>query len=144
MLRPRTKPTNLIRGIDLTGFSLTMAGITLTLLTIFMMYPTPNHHGISVDLPKINHPISMERSTREDTLSLMITRDGQVFFGDEEVLTDQLPGKISRALSATRERKIYIRADARARYGTVKEALDAIRDAGVENVAFLAREASQR
>ena len=32
---------------------------------------------------------------------------------------------------------IYLRADARARYGAVKEALDGIRDAGIDRITFL-------
>jgi biopolymer transport protein ExbD len=35
------------------------------------------------------------------------------------------------------ERKVYIRADGRAWYGTVKEVLDGVRAAGVEKVGFL-------
>jgi biopolymer transport protein ExbD len=35
------------------------------------------------------------------------------------------------------ERKIYIRADARARWGTVKVVLDGVRAAGILRVAFL-------
>jgi biopolymer transport protein ExbD len=56
----------------------------------------------------------------------------------EQVTLDQLPNKIRAGIKQGSENKIYIRADALCRYGTVKQALDAIRDAGVENVAFLA------
>ena len=65
-------------------------------------------------------------------------RDGKVFFRIDQVDPDQLSAKIRHALQTGSEKKVYIRADARAKYGTVKETLDGIRDAGIENVAFLA------
>jgi biopolymer transport protein ExbD len=42
------------------------------------------------------------------------------------------------------ERKVYLRADARAKYGEVKAVLDQIRLAGIENVAFMTVEAPHK
>jgi biopolymer transport protein ExbD len=68
----------------------------------------------------------------------MILRDGKVFFGSDQVTADQLSIHIRGALKPGVESKVYIRTDARAKYGTVKESRDGVRDAGVENIAFLA------
>lgn len=137
MLRPRTKPTNLIHGIDQTTFSVAMAGVAFTLLTTWMIVPTP-HHGLSADLVKVGHPSPMPRANREDAIIVAIMRDGKVFFRTDYLSPDELPAKIRQALRQGSEKNVYIRADARAKYGTVKEALDGIRDAGIENVSFLA------
>ncbi len=64
-------------------------------------------------------------------------RDGKVFFGNERVTTEQLTAKIGERVSHHAERKVFIRADARARYGTVGAALDGIRSAGVLRIGIL-------
>ncbi len=79
----------------------------------------------------------MRGANREGALVVGVLRDGKVFFRTEQVTTAELPGKIRDGISQGAERKIYIKADIRGRYATVKEVLDAVRASGVENVAFL-------
>jgi biopolymer transport protein ExbD len=68
-----------------------------------------------------------------------VTRDSHIYFGAEQVTSAELPTKIREHLSRGSERRVYIKADARARYGTVKEVLKATQSAGVEQVSFLCR-----
>jgi biopolymer transport protein TolR len=139
MLNPRTKPSNLISSINVTGFLSIMIVLFLTVLFAdrgpLYMHP---HHGVGIDLPKVGHPSPLRAANREDAMTVAIMRDGKVFFRQNRLSVDQLPGKIRDGLREGAEKKVYIRADARAKYGRVKEALDGIRDAGIENVAFLA------
>ncbi|PYX69433.1 MAG: hypothetical protein DMG72_20870 [Acidobacteria bacterium] len=79
----------------------------------------------------------MRGANREDVLVVAIFRDGKVFFGRDLIMPDQLPFEIREAVSRGAERKVYIRAEARVRYGTVLQVLDGVRSAGVENVGFL-------
>jgi biopolymer transport protein ExbD len=53
----------------------------------------------------------------------------------------QMPDKIREGLKNGAEKKVYMRADARARYVDVKQILVEIRQAGIENICFLTREA---
>jgi biopolymer transport protein TolR len=66
-----------------------------------------------------------------------VARDNKVFFRSELINPVQLPVKIREGIDQGSERKIYIRADARARYGWVAEVLDGVRAAGIEQVGFL-------
>jgi biopolymer transport protein ExbD len=50
----------------------------------------------------------------------------------------QMPDKIREGLKNGAEKKVYMRADARARYVDVKQVLIEIRQAGIENVCLLA------
>lgn len=138
MLRPRTKPTNLITSINVTGF----LSILIVLFSLLIVSGSPRCDlcRIAADLPHVSHPTALRNANREDAMTLTIMRDGKVFFRHDQVLADQLPFKIREAVQRGSEKKVYITADARARYGTVKQALDAIHDAGVENVAFLAEQ----
>lgn len=93
--------------------------------------------GAGTDLPRVDHPIRMPGADREDALVVAIMRDGHIFFGSGCVTAGELPGKIREGLSQGAERKVYIRADARARYGTVSAVLDGIRVAGVPRIGIL-------
>jgi len=67
-------------------------------------------------------------------------RTGDVFLGSKRLSPYDLPEGIQRRINQGSEKKIYISADARAKYGRVREVLEAIQKSGVENVAFLAYE----
>ena len=92
-----------------------------------------------MDLPKVLHPVAMRGAEREDAIKISITRDGKVYLGTEQVWPPDLPARIQDRLTDREvERKVYIVADMRARWGGVKLALDAVRSAGIIRVAFLA------
>src|SRR5579864_316440 len=127
MLSPHTKPTSLISSINVTGGFLSI--MIVLFFTVFFADPGPlymhPHRGVGIDLPKVSHPSLMRTANREDAMTVAIMRDGKVFFRRNQVSVDQLQDKIRDGLREGSEKKVYIRADARAKYGTVKEALDA-------------------
>jgi len=71
----------------------------------------------------------------------VVSRDGRIYFGLQEITSAELPAKIEEHLSKGSERRMYIKADKRARYGAVKAVLEALQSAGVEQVSILADEA---
>lgn len=71
-------------------------------------------------------------------MKVTILRDGQVYFGSDRVTPAALQQKIAEHLNERGvERKVYIVADMRAKWGAVKVVLDGVRSAGVLRVAFL-------
>jgi biopolymer transport protein TolR len=80
----------------------------------------------------------MLHAERDDALVVAIFRSGDVFFRSDKLSPDRLSAEIRERLPSTRDRKIYIRADARARWGTVAQVIDQVRAAGIPSVAFLA------
>jgi biopolymer transport protein ExbD len=124
----------------MTAFSCVMAVVLLTLLIIEMVaFPLAwgGHHGVGIDLPRVNYPVTMRAANREDAVIIGIMRDGGIFFANDRTTAPQLPAKIEERLSHGAERRAYIKADARARYGTVRIVLGAVRSAGVESVGIL-------
>jgi biopolymer transport protein TolR len=114
-----------------------MAMVVFIILLVFMTLPTP-HHGVSVDLPKVSHPISMPGALREDVMKVTILRDGKVYFGSDQIDVINLPAKVQdRLKDGGVERKVYVVADTRAQWGTVKAVLDQVRSAGIIRIAFL-------
>jgi biopolymer transport protein TolR len=142
MLRNHSNSLRPIRAIDVTAFSSVLAVMFLTLFIIEMLVsPLARiHHGVGIDLPKVDHPVKMLAANREDAMVIAVMRDGQIFFGNERVSVEDLPNKIRERLSHDAERKVYINADARVPYGTLSPVLDEIRSAGVLRIAFLAEQ----
>jgi len=116
-------------------FASVMAMVVFVMLLVFMTIPT-GHHGTSVDLPYVSHPVSMPGAGREDAMLVTITRDGKAYLGPDQVNVINLPAKIhDRLKDRDVERKVYVKADMRVRWGTVALVLDGIRSAGIIRVA---------
>ena len=107
------------------------------LLVFFLTMPVNFHGGLRPDLARVGHPVAMAHANREDAMIVVIWRDDKVFFGHDHVKPDQLPAKIRESLGRGSEKKVYIKADARAKYGWVADVLDNVRSAGVEKIGFL-------
>lgn len=73
-----------------------------------------------------------------------ITRDGQVWFDRDRISLEDLPATIRERVKQGAEPKVYIRADMRAKYGTVVRVLDSVRAAGIERIAFILSERNLR
>jgi len=125
--------------MDISAF----ASILVVLGSIFWMavYGAPQpHHRSSVDLPGVTRALLMPNALREDAMLVVIHRDSNIYFGPERVSIDQLPALIRTSLAGGSERKVYIRADSRAKYRSLATVLDGVQAAGVQNVAFIVEE----
>ncbi len=114
-----------------------MVDVMLVLLIIFMVITPMLQKGVSVDLAKTNNPIEMQAADKEDALVVAIQRDGKVFFGTDPTTADQLTNKIKDRIANKVDKTVYIRADARAKYGAVVEVVDNVRAAGVDQLGLL-------
>ena len=92
---------------------------------------------VSVDMAQVENPTSMPDADKEDAIVVAITRDGGVFLGQKKVATSQLGALVRDKLSDKPGKTIFIRADARAQFRAVEDAIDAVRTAGVEDVGLL-------
>jgi biopolymer transport protein TolR len=131
----RHRPNQLICGIDVTAFVSVMLVLVFTFM-IGKIFDT-FHPGNSVDLAKVSSPVSMRGANREDATIVSIRRDGKLFFRSDLVMPDQLAAKIRESVDHGSERKVYIRADAHAKYEKVAEVLDGVHAAGIEKIGFL-------
>jgi biopolymer transport protein ExbD len=139
MLRKLRKTPKLFSDFNTLQFASVMAMVVFVVLLAFMAQTTGYHGGIRVDLPNVSHPVSMPGALREDVMQVVLTRDGKVYFGREQIGPYSLSEKIQiRLKDRGVERKIYIKADRRAHWGSVEVVLDGVRSAGILRVAFLA------
>jgi len=114
-----------------------MVDVMLVLLIIFMVVTPMLQKGVSVDMAQVNNPLPMQDADKEDALLVSITRDGTVYFGTEKITTDNLTTKVKDRLTNRPDKRVYVKADMRARFGGVVGVVDAVRAAGVDDLGLL-------
>ena len=114
-----------------------MVDVMLVLLIIFMVVTPMLQKGVSVDMAKVNNPEQMPDADKEDALLVAVNREGKIFFGTEPTKVDDLTQKIKDRLANKTDKRVFIKADARAKYGWVVEVVDNVRAAGVDQLGLL-------
>jgi biopolymer transport protein ExbD len=114
-----------------------MADIMLVLLIIFMVVTPMLQHGFSVDMAKVENPEEMQAADRDDAILIAVTRDGRYFLGTTQVSLDDITNKVKDQLANRLDKTVFVKSDARAKYGTVVKAVDEVRSAGVDNLGLL-------
>ena len=120
-----------------------MVDVMLVLLIIFMVITPMLQNKVNVDLAKTLSADPMPDADHEDTVKVAITRDGRVYLGANQIALADLGPKTQDLLQNKPNKTVYIRADARARYGVVMDAIDNLRTAGVDEVGFLTEQQPQ-
>jgi biopolymer transport protein TolR len=114
-----------------------MVDVMLVLLIIFMVITPMLNNKVNVDLPKADAAVVMENANKEDAVVIAVTRDGRTFLGANQVTIDDLGPKVSKMLENKTDKEVYMRADSRANYGKVMDAVDGARSAGVNQLGLL-------
>jgi biopolymer transport protein ExbD/biopolymer transport protein TolR len=114
-----------------------MVDVMLVLLIIFMVITPMLQNKVNVEMAKVENPTAMPDADKEDAIVVAITRDGGIFLGQNRTAISELGSQVRDKLSDKPGKTIYIRADARAQYCAVEDAIDAVRTAGVEDVGLL-------
>jgi biopolymer transport protein TolR len=119
-----------------------MVDIMLVLLIIFMVVTPLLQQGVTVTLPKGENPDEDENITKDYAIIVSIPTDG-IFY----VNRDQVQGKDSLIETITTlveklpegvPRVVYIKGGTNVNYGEIVEAVDAIREAGVQQIGLVA------
>jgi len=116
-----------------------MVDVMLVLLIIFMVITPMLTKGTQVDLVKTKAAITMQAADKEDAILIAVTRNGGVFLspGNLKISPDQLPEKVKDLLTNKPDKMVYIKSDARARYGLVEDVIDNVRAAGVDQIGLI-------
>ena len=114
-----------------------MVDVMLVLLIIFMVITPMLQNGPSVQMPTAKNPIAMPDADKTDALIVSVMHDGKIFFDTQYVTDEELTQKIKDRLPSAADRTVFVRADARARYGIVANTVDDVRSAGVDQLGLL-------
>jgi biopolymer transport protein ExbD len=114
-----------------------MADIMLVLLIIFMVVTPLLSKGVSVDMVRVPNPEDMPNADKDDAIIVAVTRDGSIYLGNNKIGLEELQDKVKDQVANRLDKTVFVRSDARAKFGQVKAAVDEIRSAGVDNIGLL-------
>jgi len=125
-----------------------MADIMLVLLIIFMVITPMLQKGVSVDMAKVQNPQDLPDADKDDAVIIAVTRTGDLYISmgslTNKVQLDEITGKVRDLIANRLDKTVYVRADARAKFGGVKNAVDEVRAAGVDNVGLLTQKMQEQ
>ena len=114
-----------------------MVDVMLVLLVIFMVITPMLQNKVAVDMAKVDNPTAMPDADKEDAIVVAITRDGGVYLGQDKIAVSELGARVRDKIADKPGKTIFVRADARAQFRAVEDAIDAVRTAGVDEVGLL-------
>ena len=114
-----------------------MADIMLVLLIIFMVVTPMLQKTQSVDLASTDNPRDMKDADKDDAIVVAITSDGTIYMGNTRTPKEEITAQIKDRISTRLDKTVYVKSDARAKYGRVVEVVDEIRSAGVDQLGLL-------
>jgi len=121
-----------------------MADIMLVLLIIFMVVTPMLQKGFSVDMAKTEMAFDMPNADKEDAVVIAVSRDGKIYLGSEQVDLENLKNEVQDVVAPRTDKTIYIKSDARAKYGKVTAVVDEVRTAGVDQIGLLTDKVEKR
>jgi len=92
---------------------------------------------VQITMAQVENAVAMPDADKDDAIVVAVTRDGGVFLGQDKVDPAQLGSKVADKLSEKTDKTIYVRADSRAQFKAVEDAIDDVRTAGVDTVGLL-------
>jgi biopolymer transport protein ExbD/biopolymer transport protein TolR len=121
-----------------------MCDIMLVLLIIFMVITPLLQNGQSVDMVKAVNAHDMKDADKDDAVLVAITRDGRVFLGSDQTRVEDLTEKVQEKISGRVDKTVYLKSDARAKYETVVDVVNEIRNAGVDQLGLITEKVEAR
>ena len=103
-----------------------LVDVMLVLLIIFMISAPLLTAGVPVELPKTEAGAMQDVP---DPITVSIRADGRIYVGENEVPFSNLSPRL-KAMAEDPTRPIYVRADAKASYGTVAQVMASLSTSG--------------
>ena len=121
-----------------------MADIMLVLLIIFMVVTPMLQKGVSVDLARVTTPQDMPNADKDDAIIVAVTHDGNIFLGSEKTPQAEITPKVRDLIASRLDKTVFVKSDARAKYGVVVAVVDEVRAAGVDQLGLLTEKTEEK
>ena len=112
-----------------------LVDVMLVLLIIFMITAPLMTHKVVVKLPQAT--LATKPTSTTPPVTLAIKADGSRYWNDEPVNATQLDQYMGIIVQRDPQPQVNIRADATTKYGTINDAVQTLRRAGVRKVGFV-------
>lgn len=120
-----------------------LVDVVLVLLIIFMVVTPLIASGVAVDLPRTVHHGRKPDDGKDIIIS--VTQDKRLYVGTKHIRRAEDLGRVVVAEKARfPEKSIFVKADARVPYGVVRETLDVLHEAEIDDVALGTEELTEK
>jgi biopolymer transport protein TolR len=109
-----------------------LVDVVLVLLIIFMVVTPMIVRGVSVDLPITSHHDRKNDDNKD--LIVSINADGDIYVNADKVALSKLGAAVQEERRRSPDKGVFVKADRRIHYGLARSAMEAIHQAGVEDV----------
>jgi biopolymer transport protein ExbD len=111
-----------------------LVDVVLVLLIIFMVVIPALEQGLQIQIPGITH-VDEKKSTAEP-FALSITKDGGIYFEDEQIPLDKIQARLRAAVRKEPGRRILLRGDKEAPYAQVRRLYRMAQEVGFPGVSL--------
>jgi biopolymer transport protein ExbD len=112
-----------------------LVDVMLVLLIIMMLVAPLLQQGVSVRLPEAENTV--DKPEVSDQTVIAIAANKAVYLNAKPVQEAELATKVNEILEDKVEKIVLIKADQDVEYGAVMATMDALRQAGIENVGLI-------
>ena len=119
-----------------------LVDVVLVLLIIFMVVAPRMDQDVQVDLPGIFNP-DPEVETQAEPLKVSVDREGKIYVEEQQSDLDGAIGELSARHAEEPLRRLLLRADAKLKYGQVREILARTQQVGFPGLSLMVGERSR-
>ena len=119
-----------------------LVDVVLVLLIIFMVVTPMIAGGVAVDLPKtVNH---FKKPDDGKDIIISVTKEKAVYMMANAIRKEDLTRKVEEERRKHPEKTIFVKGDSRAAYGAVREVMELVHKAGIEDVMLGTEDVKQQ
>jgi biopolymer transport protein ExbD len=118
-----------------------LVDVVLVLLIIFMVITPMLSKGPAVKLPQAMDP--PKKPDTQDQLLVTVSKDDSIWIENTATPPDMLSGSLNTFWRENPARTVVIKGDANCKYGAVKRAMVAVKDAGFPGVGLIVEKAAR-
>jgi biopolymer transport protein TolR len=112
-----------------------LVDVMLVLLIIMMLVAPMLQQGVSVKLPTAENTI--DKPEQQGQTVLAISKDKSIYLNAKPVQDNDLTRRISELLENKTDKIVLIKADEEVEYSAVMNAMDQLRQAGIEDIGLI-------
>ena len=112
-----------------------LVDVMLVLLIIMMIVAPLLNQGVALTLPLAAN--SSDKPQTQDQTVVAVTPDKRFWLNAVQIPKDDLTRRVTEALETKKDKQVIIKADQDVDWGTVMEAMDDLRAAGIEDMGLI-------
>ena len=127
---------NYLSQVEVTGVAAIFFFFVFVLMSPFLVFEDLPVRA-RVDLAVSTHGLPQPGALKEDAIDIAVMRDGSAYFCNTKIAPEDIADQIREKVRTGSDPNIYIRADARAKYGDVAAVIGRARLSGVDHVVLI-------